>query len=94
MPKDYYKALGVPRSATEADIKSAYRKLAVEHHPDKGGDSDRFNDIGEAWGVLGNAEKRKAYDFEQSNALVDDLSAVSDGLVDEYFSQFQTNTAY
>ncbi len=91
MPKDYYKALGVSRSATEAEIKAVYRKLAVEHHPDRGGDADQFHDIGEAWSVLGNAEKRKAYDFEQSNAIVDDLSSVSEGLVDEYFSQFASN---
>lgn len=64
--KDYYKVLGVDRSASEADIKKAYRKLAVKHHPDKNpGDQEsesRFKDINEAYEVLGNPEKRQKYD--------------------------------
>jgi len=63
--KDYYKALGVSRSATADEIKKAYRKLAREFHPDKNqakGAEDRFKEINEANEVLGDAEKRKAYD--------------------------------
>jgi curved DNA-binding protein len=64
--KDYYDTLGVARSASEGDIKSAYRKLAKEYHPDKNpGDKkadERFKEIGEAYAVLGDAEKRKVYD--------------------------------
>ena len=64
--KDYYDTLGVGRSASEADIKSAYRKLAKQYHPDKNpGDkasADRFKEIGEAYAALSDAEKRKVYD--------------------------------
>ncbi len=66
--KDYYKILGVPRSAQEADLKRAYRKLALEWHPDKVAEEQkeaaakRFQDIGEAYEVLGNAETKAKYD--------------------------------
>ncbi|MHA0035543.1 DnaJ C-terminal domain-containing protein [Deinococcus sp. PESE-13] len=64
--KDYYDVLGVSRSASDADIKSAYRKLAKQYHPDKNqGDekaADKFKEIGEAYAVLNDPEKRKLYD--------------------------------
>lgn len=62
--KDYYAVLGVPRTATEAEIKKAYRKLARELHPDTGGPEvgDRFKDVSAAYEVLGNAEKRAQFD--------------------------------
>ncbi|WP_030199292.1 molecular chaperone DnaJ [Streptomyces sp. NRRL S-87] len=64
--KDYYKVLGVPKDATEAEIKKAYRKLAREFHPDanKGNAEaeERFKEISEANDVLADAKKRKEYD--------------------------------
>ncbi|MFT5220882.1 MAG: curved DNA-binding protein [Planctomycetota bacterium] len=63
--KDYYKLLGVSRDATKAEIKTAYRKLARKYHPDvsKETDSDeKFKEVGEAYEVLKNTEKRAAYD--------------------------------
>lgn len=64
--KDYYATLGVAKTATEADIKRAYRKLARQHHPDLNpGDKKaeaRFKEINEANEVLGDAEKRRKYD--------------------------------
>jgi curved DNA-binding protein len=64
--KDYYKVLGVEKSASEADIKKAYRKLAVKYHPDKNqGDKaaeEKFKEVSEAYEVLGDPEKRKKYD--------------------------------
>src|SRR6478752_4570858 len=64
--KDYYKILGVPKDATEAEIKKAYRKLAREFHPDANkGDAkaeDRFKEISEANDVLSDTKRRKEYD--------------------------------
>ncbi|GGS92807.1 chaperone protein DnaJ 1 [Streptomyces tanashiensis] len=64
--KDYYKVLGVPKDATEAEIKKAYRKLARENHPDANkGDASaeaRFKEISEANDILGDPKKRKEYD--------------------------------
>lgn len=64
--KDYYKILGITKSASQDEIKKAFRKLAVKHHPDKNpGDKkaeDKFKEINEANEVLGDVEKRKKYD--------------------------------
>jgi curved DNA-binding protein len=64
--KDYYEILGVPRSASDADIKKAFRKLAREFHPDVAKDKkkaeEKFKEVNEAYEVLGDSEKRKKYD--------------------------------
>ena len=65
--KDYYKILGVPKTANAKEVKSAYRKLAREWHPDvnptrKKQAEEKFKEISEAYEVLGDAEKRKTYD--------------------------------
>lgn len=60
--KDYYAILGVARNATDAEIKTAYRSLTKIHHPDKGGDEDKFKEINEAYSTLGDVNKRGAYD--------------------------------
>lgn len=62
MSKDYYNILGVSKSATAEEIKTAFRKKAHEHHPDKGGDEAKFKEVNEAYQILGNAEKRQRYD--------------------------------
>lgn len=59
---DYYKTLGVPRTATADEIKKAFRKLARTHHPDKGGDEAKFKELNEAYEVLSDDKKRKLYD--------------------------------
>ncbi len=59
---DYYQILGVPRTATAAEIKKAFRKLARTHHPDAGGDEAKFKEINEAYEVLSDDKKRELYD--------------------------------
>ncbi len=70
--KDYYKTLGVPKSATDTEIKSAYRKLAKQFHPDKNQGNasaeSKFKEINEAYEVLGDLEKRKIYDMYGADA--------------------------
>jgi curved DNA-binding protein len=85
---DYYAVLGVDTLATAEEIRSAYRKLAVQHHPDKQGDPARFSEINEANGVLGDREKREAYDFKRANRLVENIAEAAESVVDEYFQQF------
>ncbi len=61
--RDYYDTLGVGKSASDDEIKKAYRKLAVQHHPDKeGGDEAKFKEISEAYEVLKDKQKRQRYD--------------------------------
>ena len=59
---DYYAALGVPKTATADEIKRAFRKLASQHHPDKGGDTVKFQAIQQAYATLGDEQKRAEYD--------------------------------
>jgi curved DNA-binding protein len=62
---DLYNTLGVGKTATQEEIKSAYRKLASKHHPDRGGDTATFQKIQSAYDTLGDAEKRAAHDNPQ-----------------------------
>jgi len=61
--RDYYEVLDVNKSASEDEIKKAFRKAAIKHHPDReGGDEDKFKEINEAYEILSNQEKRQRYD--------------------------------
>lgn len=63
MAKDYYEILGVSKNASQDEIKRAFRRLAHEHHPDKGnGNAEKFKEVNEAYQVLGDANKRAQYD--------------------------------
>lgn len=60
--KDFYDILGVSRTASADELKRAYRKLAQQYHPDKGGDPARFKEVNEAYQVLSDPNKRQQYD--------------------------------
>jgi len=67
----FYKLLDVEKAASEADIKKAYRKMAIKHHPDKGGDPEKFKEITRAYEVLGDPDKRSKYDRFGEEGLED-----------------------
>jgi DnaJ-class molecular chaperone len=64
MAQDYYALLGVEKNASPEEIKAAYRKLAMQHHPDRGGDQIKFMHIREAYDTLSNPETRSNYDYK------------------------------
>ncbi|KAG2012165.1 DnaJ protein [Coprinopsis cinerea AmutBmut pab1-1] len=74
--KDYYKILGVSRDCTEVEIKKAYRRESLKHHPDKGGDEEKFKLVVEAHAVLSDPQKRRMYDMGEDV----DGSSASDGM--------------
>ena len=79
---DYYHILGVDKSATPEQIKQAYRKLASLHHPDRGGDTQRFQEVQVAYDTLSNADKRSQYDnpgmFQNAGAPGFDFQTIFD----------------
>lgn len=90
--KDYYEALGVSKSASQDDIKKAFRKLAREHHPDKkGGDDTRFKEISEAYDTLSDERKRREYDAGGRSFGGQDFSGFQGGFD---FSQFSDMTGF
>src|SRR3954467_3396362 len=60
--RDYYEILGIGKSASADEIKKAFRRQAVQHHPDRGGDEAKFKEINEAYEVLKDPSKRQRYD--------------------------------
>lgn len=89
--KDHYSTLGVAKTATQDEIKSAYRKLAKQYHPDLGGDADKFKSINEAYDVLGDPAKRADYDRPQPQFKFNNQGGAWDmnGLdINDFFSVF------
>ncbi|GAA52774.1 DnaJ homolog subfamily C member 16 [Clonorchis sinensis] len=85
---DHYSTLGLPRSASQADIKNAYRRLAQKYHPDKNSDEDaaqKFMEVNEAYGVLSKPERRAEYD---AFGTVHEENGHSHGFHPRFHSQF------
>lgn len=84
---NYYDVLGVPTDASEADIKKAFRKLASQHHPDKGGDTNKFQQIQEAYEVLGDANRRHEYDHPPRQGFSGNFHQGPQTFADDVFAQ-------
>ena len=82
---EFYNILGVAKTATQDEIKKAYRKLASKHHPDKGGDTATFQKIQTAYDTLGDEQRRGEYDNPQSQFRFDTSNM---GGFEDLFSQF------
>jgi hypothetical protein len=72
--KDYYSTLGAERDSTAVEIDRLYKRLAVQHHPDRGGCEEQMKALNEAYGVLRDAETRRAYDAERHGDAYEDES--------------------
>jgi len=98
-PRDYYEVLGVPRDATEAEIKKAYRQLALQCHPDRNPNNreaeERFKEVNEAYAVLSDQDKREQYDrFGRVDGAVGDFNFAGFGdLFGDLFEGFFGGTA-
>src|SRR4249919_2112687 len=90
--RDYYEVLGVTRTSTEVELKAAFRKLAMQHHPDRNpGDNDcehRFKEINEAYDILKDPNKRAAYDRYGHAAFEHGSGGVGGGFGADFASTF------
>ena len=82
---DYYSVLGLNENASDEDIKKAYRKLSLKHHPDRGGTGEEFKKINEAYSTLGDKEKRKMYHMQKNNPF---MMGEGDQGIDNLFKMF------
>ncbi|KAJ7132172.1 hypothetical protein C8R44DRAFT_829450 [Mycena epipterygia] len=89
--KDYYKILGVARDCTEAEVRKGYRRESLKHHPDKGGDEEKFKLVVEANAVLSDPQRRERYDMGEDEDGMSESSGMNgmNGMdLSELFAQF------
>ncbi|KAF7825212.1 dnaJ protein-like protein 1 [Senna tora] len=86
----YYEVLGVPKSASQDELKKAYRKAAIVNHPDKGGDPEKFKELGQAYEVLSDPEKRELYDQYGEDALKEGMGGGGGGPFHSPFDIFDS----
>ena len=67
---DYYQILGINENASQDEIKKAYKKLAMTNHPDRGGDTKKFQEISQAYDTLGDEQKRQQYNAQRNNPFI------------------------
>lgn len=93
---DYYQILGIPRSASQEEIKQAYRKMAMKHHPDRGGDGAQFQKIQEAYATLSDEQKKAYYDnpqaqYQFNTSNIDDMFGAMFGASPFGFNRARSN---
>jgi curved DNA-binding protein len=94
---DYYSILGVPRNASQDEIRKAYKKKSMQHHPDRGGDEEKFKQVNEAYQNLGNPQKRSEYDNPQPQYRYSTSNPFQSGMggnFEDIFAQFGFGTAH
>ena len=87
--RDYYEVLGLNKDATEQDIKKAFRRLAMQYHPDRNKAPDaeeKFKEINEAYAVLSDVDKRREYDKQYANEFKESLSRTHNSNEEAYSS--------
>ena len=98
---NYYDKLGVPENASDKEIKQAFKKLAKEHHPDRGGDTTKFKEANEAYDTLKNSSKRQEYDTirkygqnigGQGSGFKFTTGGFGEDVFEEFFSGFGLNS--
>jgi len=91
---NYYQTLGIEKNASEDDIKRAYRKMAMRHHPDRGGDQVEFQKIQEAYSVLSDPAKRQQYDNPQPQPQFHHFHGGVPPGFEDLFRQFGVNFGF
>ena len=89
---DYYRKLGVSKTASPEELKKAYKKLAMQHHPDKGGDQTTFQEINEAYETLKDPAKRQQYDNPQPRMNSQQAQGNPNDFFDQMFRNFHSQT--
>lgn len=90
---DHYAILGVTKNSTPEEIKKAYRKLASQHHPDKGGDTAKFQQIQEAYAILSDPQKKAIYDNPRPQGFPGGFSVHAQGLdINDLFGEIFNQT--
>lgn len=85
---DYYSTLGISKNATQDEIKRAYRSLAGKHHPDRGGDTKKFQEIEEAYRILSDPKTRQEYDNPNPFRGSQQFHGQGDPIFEQFFHQF------
>lgn len=83
--ENYYNILGVSETSSQDEIKKAYRQLAKDNHPDKGGDEDKFKKISVAYNILGDAGKRQQYDNQLKNPFANGGGVSMEDMINQMF---------